>query len=89
VSFVTSPIVRISEKAVHTEDGKTHEVDALVCATGFQAGAPPPFPVTGKDGRTLESEWADRAKSYLSHSVEGFPNLWVMLGPNAAIGSGM
>jgi hypothetical protein len=88
VSFITSPITKISETALHTSDGNTHEVDALVCATGFHASAPPPFPVTGLHGVTLAEKWSQRPETYLSHSVSGFPNLFTMLGPNAAIGSG-
>jgi hypothetical protein len=88
VSFITSPIMRISESAIHTADGKTHEIDALVCATGFKSSAPPPFLLTGLNGQTLNEKWADRATTYLSHSIAGFPSLFTMLGPNSAIGSG-
>ena len=88
VSFITAPITRISESAIHTTDGSTYEIDALVCATGFKAGAPPPYPVTGTDGLTLAEKWRDRPVNYLSHSIAGFPNLFTMLGPNSAIGSG-
>lgn len=88
VDFITSPISRISETAIHTADGKSHEIDALVCATGFKSSAPPPFPLTGSNGLTMTKKWEDRAVSYLSHSVAGFPNLFSMLGPNSAIGTG-
>ncbi|KAL5119011.1 hypothetical protein ACEQ8H_003140 [Pleosporales sp. CAS-2024a] len=88
VSFIASPIVGISESAVHTADGSTHDIDALVCATGFLTGSPPSFPLTGLNGLSLEEKWADRATTYLSHSVSSFPNFFTMLGPNAAIGSG-
>ncbi|RYN34902.1 putative sterigmatocystin biosynthesis monooxygenase [Alternaria arborescens] len=88
VDFVTSPITRISESAIHTADGKTHEIDALVCATGFKASAPPPFPLTGSKGLSLTEKWDKRAVNYLSHSFAGFPNMFTVLGPNAAIGSG-
>ncbi|KAF1834525.1 hypothetical protein BDW02DRAFT_598065 [Decorospora gaudefroyi] len=88
VSFITSPIARMSESAIHTVDGRTHEIDALVCATGFKSSAPPPFPLTGSNGLPLTRKWENRAVTYLSHSVAGFPNLFTMLGPNAAIGSG-
>lgn len=88
VAFITSPITRISGSAIHTADGSAHEIDALVCATGFKAGAPPPFPLTGKDGLPLTKKWEHRAVNYMSHSISSFPNLFVMLGPNAAIGSG-
>ena len=88
VAFITDPITHISESAVHTRDGKSHQIDALVCATGFHASAPPPFPVIGARGLTLEKKWSQRPISYLSHSISGFPNFFVMMGPNAAIGSG-
>tara|TARA_R110002003_G_scaffold41_8_gene2871 strand:- start:9806 stop:10729 length:924 start_codon:yes stop_codon:yes gene_type:complete len=88
VSFITSPITRISESAIHTSDGKAYEIDALVCATGFKSSAPPPFPLTGANGLTLSEKWQDRATTYLSHSIAGFPNMFTMLGPNSAIGSG-
>lgn len=88
VSFITNPIVRISESAVHTADGEAHEIDALVCATGFHTSAPPPFDVTGSQGLPLHKKWENRSSTYLSHSIAEFPNLFTMLGPNAAIGSG-
>ncbi|KAF2190598.1 FAD/NAD(P)-binding domain-containing protein [Zopfia rhizophila CBS 207.26] len=88
VAFVTSPISRISESAVHTKDGKTHDVDVLVCATGFHTSAPPPFEVIGQNGVTIKRKWTQRATTYLSHSISSFPNMFMMLGPNAAIGSG-
>jgi cation diffusion facilitator CzcD-associated flavoprotein CzcO len=88
VSFITSPITRISASAIHTSDGNTHEIDALVCATGFKASTAPPFPLTGADNLTMNEKWEKRATTYMSHSVAGFPNLFTMLGPNSAIGSG-
>ncbi|KAF2847728.1 FAD/NAD(P)-binding domain-containing protein [Plenodomus tracheiphilus IPT5] len=88
VSFITSAITHISESAIHTADGKAHEIDTLICATGFKASTAPPFPVTGMDGLTLAQKWEKRATAYLSHSIPSFPNLFTMLGPNSAIGSG-
>ncbi|KAF2197928.1 FAD/NAD(P)-binding domain-containing protein [Delitschia confertaspora ATCC 74209] len=88
VDFVTAPIIRISESMVHTDDGKVHEIDALVCATGFHTASAPPFCVTGRHGLTIEKKWEKRATSYLSHSTSDFPNHFMMLGPNSAIGSG-
>lgn len=88
VDFVRTPITRIEPKGVVTEDGKLHEIDVLVCATGFHTGAPPPFPVTGVDGIALPDHWQERATSYLSLATDKFPNMFMMLGPNSAIGSG-
>ncbi|KAF1851910.1 FAD/NAD(P)-binding domain-containing protein [Cucurbitaria berberidis CBS 394.84] len=88
VSFITSSITHISESAIHTADGAAHEIDALVCATGFKSSAPPPYPLIGTNGLTLTEKWSQRPVTYCSHSIAGFPNLFTMLGPNSAIGSG-
>lgn len=88
VTFTTSQISHISENAVHTKDGASHALDALVCATGFQTGTAPPFPIHGLGGLPLKEKWSERPTTYLSHSVSSFPNLFLMLGPNGAIGSG-
>lgn len=88
VAFITSPITKISSDSIHTADGSSHKVDALVCATGFHANTSPPFPVTGAHGLTLRNKWSERPTNYLSHSISGFPNLFTMLGANSAIGSG-
>jgi cation diffusion facilitator CzcD-associated flavoprotein CzcO len=58
-----------------------------VACTGFEAaeiGAP--FPITGLDGRDLDREWRDGQSAYLGTSVSGFPNLFIMTGPNTALG---
>lgn len=88
VAFITSPISHISESAIHTQDGNAHPIDALVCATGFKSSVAPPFPITGLNNLSLADRWSSRATTYLSHSVSSFPNLFTMLGPNSAIGSG-
>ncbi|KAL5444079.1 hypothetical protein PMIN06_008501 [Paraphaeosphaeria minitans] len=88
VAFITSNITKISPNAIHTADGATHEVDALICATGFHANTFPPFPVVGSNGLTLRGKWSARPTNYLSHSTSSFPNLFTMLGANSAIGSG-
>lgn len=90
VDFVKQGITNIEPTGVRTADGKLHEVDVLVCATGFHSSAPPPFPVEGLHGKTLKQKWTDeeRATNYLSLAVDEFPNHFMMLGPNAAIGSG-
>ena len=88
VNFIRDRISRIEPKGVVTEDGKLHEIDALVCATGFYASAAPPFKVTGLNGHTLQEHWKDRAVNYLSLATDQFPNHFLMLGPNGAIGEG-
>lgn len=64
------------------------DVDVLVCATGFHTSAVPPFPVTGQHGHTLADKFRPFPQTYLSVAVDGFPNYFMMLGPNSGIGAG-
>lgn len=57
VALINNGIARMEPKGVVTEDGKLHEIDVLVCATGFYASAAPPFPVVGLNGRSLQEHW--------------------------------
>jgi cation diffusion facilitator CzcD-associated flavoprotein CzcO len=90
VDFVSTEIQAIESHGVRTKDGKLHEIDALVCATGFYASQAPPFPIRGQDGVTIKDLWesAGRPTNYLSLATSKMPNSFFMLGPNAAIGSG-
>ncbi|WP_067574252.1 flavin-containing monooxygenase [Nocardia acidivorans] len=85
VSLVTESIERITERGVVTADGTEHEIDILVCATGFKLwdkGAIPPFPVRGRNGLDLERFWDEhRYQSYQGVSVPGFPNAFTITGP--------
>lgn len=88
VDFIRDAIVRVEPKGVVTADGKLHEIDVLVCATGFHTAAPPPFPIIGQEGKGLDKHWSERARTYMSITTDAFPNFYMMLGPNSAIGSG-
>ena len=88
VDFIRDGISRIESNGVVTADGKLHEIDVLVCATGFHTAAPPPFPVVGVQGAGLGDHWNGRAETYMSFATDKFPNFYIMLGPNAAIGTG-
>lgn len=92
VTFLSTPIRSITPTGILTTDSTHHPVDALICATGFHVSAPPPFPVTvttpAGSKTTLADHWRHRATSYLSLATSTFPNLFLMLGPNSAIGSG-
>ncbi|WP_405490000.1 flavin-containing monooxygenase [Nocardia sp. NBC_00511] len=85
VSLVTESIERVTEHGVITADGVEHEIDVLVCATGFKLwdkGAIPPFPVRGRGGKDLEQFWDEhRYQSYQGVSVPGFPNAFTITGP--------
>jgi cation diffusion facilitator CzcD-associated flavoprotein CzcO len=83
VEIVTDPIARVGPSGIETSSGRRIEFDTLVMATGFRAsdylyG----IEVVGRDGRKLHDEWADGAFAYLGMTVAGFPNLFLLYGPN-------
>jgi cation diffusion facilitator CzcD-associated flavoprotein CzcO len=88
VEFVTAKIRSIMPKGVELENGRIVELDALVCATDFNAVGPPPFAVTGRNGASLVERYKPYPETYLSMAIDGFPNYFMMLGPNAGVCSG-
>ncbi len=87
VDLVTEPIEEIVPEGIRTADGKLRELDVLVLATGFALGlASAPFPITGRGGRTLDQVWADGAVAYKGMTVSGFPNWFILMGPNTGPG---
>ena len=85
--LVTSGIQQVTPRGVLTEDGREHELDVLVCATGYDTVRPlAGVDIEGQDGRRLGDVWREGAQAYLGISVAGFPNLFLMLGPNTATG---
>src|SRR5439155_16934714 len=71
--LVTDAIERVEPGGVRTVDGRLHELDVLVLATGFKAhDFMRPMDVVGRDGVALSDVWADRAKAYLSISIPDF-----------------
>ncbi len=87
VEVVTDGIDRVEARGVRTKDGTLHELDALVLATGFQAAeVGSPFEVRGAGGRDLSEAWKPGAEAYLGTTVAGFPNLFIIVGPNTGLG---
>ena len=87
VELVTEGITRITETGIVTADGRERAVDVLVCATGFDAvHLLSSLTITGLNGRTLAEAWAQGPEAYHGITVAGFPNLFLMLGPNTATG---
>ena len=87
VELVTAGIDCIEPAGIRTQDGELHECDAIVLATGFQAAeAVAPFQIRGRDGRDLATEWANGAEAYLGTTVSGFPNFFMIVGPNTGLG---
>lgn len=87
VTLQASGIERIEEAVVHAGDGRTHELDVLVAATGFEAtDLPISYRVRGAGGRALSEAWATGMQAFATVSPHGFPNLVVMGGPNTGLG---
>ncbi len=86
--LVTSGIDRIEPTGVRTRDGRLHELDVLVLATGFRVDRfMRPMEVIGRGGVTLEQAWAQRPSAYLSISIPDFPNFFMLNGPNGPVGN--
>ena len=87
VELVTTAIDRITSQGIVTADGQERPVDVLVCATGFDAvHLLSGVNITGLGGQTLQQTWHAGPAAYHGISVAGFPNLFLMLGPNTATG---
>ena len=87
VSLETAKIVRADATGLVTEDGRHHDFDVIVFATGFDTTHfLAPMRIEGLEGRVLEQEWKDGAEAYLGLTVAGFPNFFMMYGPNTNLG---
>jgi cation diffusion facilitator CzcD-associated flavoprotein CzcO len=89
VHLVTEGIAEITETGVRTRDGAEHAVDTLIYGTGFAATEfLTPMTVTGRNDTDLHTRWRDGAEAYLGMAVAGFPNFFMLYGPNTNVGSG-
>jgi cation diffusion facilitator CzcD-associated flavoprotein CzcO len=91
VDLVTDPIARVTPTGIVTGTPGAeveHPVDVIVVATGFwTTELPIAERVVGRAGRTLAAEWADTGMSaYKGTTVRGFPNLFLLTGPNTGQG---
>ncbi|MCA9772360.1 MAG: NAD(P)/FAD-dependent oxidoreductase, partial [Myxococcales bacterium] len=83
VSLVTSPIEAAEADALRTRDGERHVADTLIFATGFETTRfLAPMRVEGLGGKNLEKTWAEGAEAYLGMTAAGFPNFFILYGPN-------
>jgi 4-hydroxyacetophenone monooxygenase len=86
VDLVTTPIAEVTPEGVRTEDGVLHEADVLVYGTGFTASDfLMPMRIVGRDGVELHDRWKGDARAYLGITLPGFPNLFLLYGPNTNI----
>jgi cation diffusion facilitator CzcD-associated flavoprotein CzcO len=89
VELVTEPIERLCPAGIVTTDGQTRAVDCVIYSTGFKAqDFVLPLAVTGLGGRSLVDAWAGGAEAHLGLTVTGFPNMFLLYGPNTNLGVG-
>jgi cation diffusion facilitator CzcD-associated flavoprotein CzcO len=88
VELITDPIAEITPTGVVTASGQVVEVDTILLGTGFSVTDPPiAHRVRGLDGRTLAEQWsAAGMAAYQGMTVPGFPNMFLLTGPNTGLG---
>lgn len=88
VTLVTDAIERITPTGIVTADGTAHDLDVIVFATGYHVDKfASRIPITGRGGLPLAEAWSDGAQAYLGVTTAGFPNLFMLYGPNTNQGS--
>ena len=87
VRLEPSALARVSGPVAISARGRRYELDVLVCATGFEATRPP-FArlIHGRDGVSLDAHWDKGMQAFDSIAVHGYPNLFIINGPNTGLG---
>jgi len=87
VELVTEAIREVRAHSLVLSDGTEHEVDALLFGTGFQVhDMPIAHVIRGRNGLTLKEAWGETMKAHVGTTVSGFPNLFLLMGPNTGLG---
>ncbi|MGV9713552.1 flavin-containing monooxygenase [Gordonia sp. NPDC003424] len=87
VVYEPSALASVLESKACAASGRSYDLDVLVMATGFEATRPPVATrIRGARGLVLDDHWSRGMTSYASTTVSGFPNMFVLDGPNAALG---
>jgi cyclohexanone monooxygenase len=88
VEVISSPAKYLRARTLVTEDGAELDVDVVLCATGYAAADYlGQIDVVGEGGASLRDTWSDGAYAYLGMSVPGYPNFFMLYGPNTNVGS--
>jgi hypothetical protein len=89
VECVWDGIASISETGILTSDGRHLDIDAIICATGFDCSYQPRFQLIGRNDVSLAQRWQDGdPECYFGTMVSGFPNYFMFIGPNSPISNG-
>ncbi|MFL5781132.1 MAG: flavin-containing monooxygenase [Thermoleophilaceae bacterium] len=87
VELVTEGVTEVRPHSIVSADGVEREVDAIIFGTGFHVTDMPAAQyVRGRHGRLLSDQWEQSARAYLGTAAAGFPNLFLLLGPNTGLG---
>jgi cation diffusion facilitator CzcD-associated flavoprotein CzcO len=87
VDLVTEPVSQITERGLTCADGRTYDADVIIYGTGFKTiEAVAELNVAGRDGVKLQDAWRDGIEAYHGITVPGFPNFFLLLGPNTGLG---
>ncbi|MGF7121479.1 DUF4873 domain-containing protein [Rhodococcus sp. BE178] len=88
VDLVTSGIAEFTETGIRTDDGAAHDADVVVFGTGFEiADRFASEHIVGRGGLSIQEAWRDGMEAYLGVAVSGFPNFFLMMGPNSGGGN--
>ena len=88
VDLVTEGIGEVREGSIVTRDGAEHEVDTIIFGTGFRIWDQPNLGrIHGSDGRSLKRVWNGFPQAYLGTAIAGFPNFFMIIGPNTGQGN--
>ena len=89
VELVTEPVEAVTASGVRTAGGAERPTDVVILGTGFRThDFVAPMDVVGRGGRTLDEAWAGVPRAYLGITVPGFPNMFLLYGPNTNGGAG-
>ena len=87
VEVVTDGIAEVTPTGIITDDGVKHEVDTIIYGTGFKVTDLPVMDmVHGRDGVSLREAWTDGMEAHLGTAIAGFPNFFMLIGPNTGLG---
>ncbi len=87
VEVVTDSIAQVTPYGIVTADGAEREVDTIILGTGFHVTDMPVAEwVHGRGGRTLDDVWRGSPQAYLGSTISGFPNMFMLVGPNTGLG---
>lgn len=87
VEVITDRIREVRAHSIVITDRKEREIDAIICATGFHVtDASLQQCIYGRGGQSLASRWHSGTSAYLGTTVSGFPNLFLLIGPNTGLG---